>query len=139
MALESGNTNAVLIHMGIVMEPEYSVDEAGTQRWYVNDQLHQLDGPAVIWASGTQEWWANDQLHRLDGPAVIWANGDQEWYVNHQPHRLDGPAVIHANGYQEWWVRDQEITSQVEAWMQTQGVTWPWDEETQMQFILTWG
>ena len=93
MALGRRNTDAVRIDMGIKMEPEYSVDK-----------------------DGTQEWWVDGQLHRLDGPARIWTDGTQEWYV-----------------------RDQEITSQVEAWMKEHAITWPWDEETQMQFILTWG
>ena len=98
------------------MEPVRTVHADGTQAWRVNDQLHRLDGPARIYADGQQEWWVNGQLHRLDGPARIWTDGTQEWYV-----------------------RDQEITSQVEAWMKEHAITWPWDEETQMQFILTWG
>jgi ribosomal protein S12 methylthiotransferase accessory factor YcaO len=67
------------------------------------------------------------------------AAGTQEWYVNGQLHRPDGPAVISAAGSQEWWVRGQNITTQVNSWMQTQAVTWPWDDQTQMQFLLTWG
>ena len=120
-------------------EPTRTVDAAGTQEWYVNSQRHRLDGPAVIWASGTQAWYVNGQRHRLDGPAFIGANGSQEWWVNDQLHRLDGPAVIGADGTQEWYVRDQNITTQVKSWMQTQAVTWPWDDQTQMQFILTFG
>ena len=101
---------------GMMTEPTRTVDAAGTQEWHVNGQRHRLDGPAVISAAGTQAWYVNSQRHRLDGPAVISANGDQEW-----------------------WVNDQNITTQVEAWMQTQAVTWPWDDQTQMQFILTFG
>ena len=100
----------------MTQEPTHRVDANGTQEWHVNGQLHRLDGAAVIWADGTQAWWVNGQLHRLDGPAVISAAGDQEWLVNGQP-----------------------ITDQVEAWMQTQAVVWPWDDQTQMQFILTFG
>ena len=125
--------------MGIEVEPEYSVDKDGTQEWRVNGQYHRLDGPARIWTDGTQEWGVNGQLHRLDGPARIWADGTQEWWVRGQLHRLDGPARIWTDGTQEWRVRHQNITQQVKLWMQTHGVTWPWDEETQMQFQLTWG
>jgi len=139
MALGSGNTDAVLIDMGIVTEPEYSVDADGTQRWRVNNQLHRVDGPAVIYANGTQQWWANHQLHRLAGPAVIRADGYQAWYVRNQLHRLDGPAYIGADGTQEWLISDQNITTQVEAWMKDHAITWPWDDPTQMQFLLTWG
>ena len=67
------------------------------------------------------------------------AEGTQRWYVNDQLHRLDGPAYISADGDQEWWVNGQNITSQVNSWMQTQAVVWPWDDQTQMQFILTFG
>ena len=98
------------------MEPTHTVDEDGTQRWYVNDQLHRPDGPAIIGTDGSQAWYVNSQRHRLDGPAVIWANGDQEWWVNYQ-----------------------NITTQVNSWMQTQAVVWPWDDQTQMMFMLTWG
>ena len=120
-------------------EPTHRVDANGDQEWNVNGQRHRLDGPAYIGANGDQEWHVNGQLHRLDGAADIWASGSQAWYVNGQLHRLDGPAVIWANGDQEWWVNDQNITDQVEAWMQTQAVVWPWDDQTQMQFILTFG
>ena len=123
----------------MTQEPQRTVDADGTQEWRVAGQLHRLDNPAVIWASGTQEWWANDQLHRVDGPAVIWADGSQAWYVNNQLHRLNGPACIWAAGIQEWWVNNQNITTQVAAWMKTQAVVWPWDDPTQMQFMLTWG
>ena len=102
--------------MGMKQEPVKTVDAAGTQEWHVNGLLHRLDGPARIWPSGSQEWWVAGQWHRLDGPAVISAAGSQEW-----------------------WVAGQPITDQVEAWMQTQAVVWPWDDQTQMQFQLTWG
>jgi hypothetical protein len=125
--------------MGIVMEPKRTVGSDTTQVWRVNGRCHRLDGPAVIGADGTQEWWVNGQLHRLDGPAIIYPDGYQEWYVSGQLHREDGPAVIRAAGTQEWWVRDQNITTQVAAWMQTQSVAWPWDDPTQMQFVLTFG
>jgi hypothetical protein len=52
---------------------------------------------------------------------------------------VDGPAVIHANGTQEWYIQGKSITPQVEAWMKDHAITWPWNDETQMQFILTWG
>ncbi len=54
----------------------------GAQMWYLNGQLHRLDGPATIWADGGLEWWVNGQRHREDGPAVIDADGGLEWYIN---------------------------------------------------------
>ena len=112
---------------------------SGTQAWYVVGQLHRLDGPAVIWRDGTQVWYVDDQLHRTDGPAVINADGTEEWYVNDQLHRTDGPAVIWADGTQTWWVNSKDITQEVAAWISIHNVTWPFDDNTRIQFILTFG
>lgn len=30
--------------------------------------------------NGTQEWWLNDNLHREDGPAVVKDTGYMAWY-----------------------------------------------------------
>ena len=30
----------------------------------------------------TKEWYLNDQLHREDGPAVDGADGSKAWYLN---------------------------------------------------------
>jgi hypothetical protein len=29
-----------------------------------------------------KEWWLNDQLHREDGPAIEWADGTKSWWLN---------------------------------------------------------
>ena len=107
--------------------------------WCVDGRLHRTDGPAVIHPNGDQEWWVNGQRHRTAGPAYIGADGTQEWLVNGRRHRLTGPAYIGADGEQEWWVDGERITEQVEKWMEQQGVVWPWDDQTQTQFVLTWG
>ena len=31
---------------------------------------------------GTKAWYLNGELHRLDGPAVEFANGDKWWYLS---------------------------------------------------------
>ena len=79
------------------------VSSEGTHRWYLNDELHREDGPAVIYPNGCQEWFFHNKLHRKDGPAVIWSNGYQEWYLNGRLHRKDGPAIISHNGEKYWW------------------------------------
>jgi len=33
-------------------------------------------------ALGTKEWYINDELHRVDGPAIEYANGDKYWYYH---------------------------------------------------------
>ena len=35
-----------------------------------------------VYSSGTQFWFLNDQIHREDGPAIIYADGSQEWCLN---------------------------------------------------------
>ena len=79
----------------------------GSKQWYLNDQLHRADGPAVEWADGTKQWWLNGQRHRADGPAIEWANGTKQWWLNGQRHRADGPAIEGADGSKEWWLNDQ--------------------------------
>ena len=58
------------------------VDDYGTKRWYLDDNLHREDGPAVEYVNGNKLWFLNDKLHRTDGPAVEYANGNKEWYLN---------------------------------------------------------
>jgi hypothetical protein len=77
----------------------------GHRRWYQNDQLHRIDGPAIEYADGNKLWYQNDQRHRIDGPAVEYAEGDKFWYQNNQLHRTDGPAIELENGDKHWYIR----------------------------------
>jgi hypothetical protein len=56
----------------------------GTKKWYLNGELHRVDGPAIEWTSGSKLWWLNGERHRVDGPAVEWADGTKEWHLNGQ-------------------------------------------------------
>lgn len=40
-------------------------------RYYRNDVLHRIDGPAKIYPDGRLEWWRYGLLHREDGPAIV--------------------------------------------------------------------
>ena len=117
-----------------------TVDNFGAQHWRNSQgQFHRTDGPAVIYLDNTRFWYINDQRHRTDCPAVIDAAGTQEWWVNGKRHRTDGPARIHASGGQEWLVKGRDITDEVDSWMVSQEVIWPWDSSTQTLFTLTFG
>ena len=59
-----------------------TVLDDGTRKWYMNDKLHRVDGPAVEWANGTRKWYMNDKLHRVDGPAIEYAIGTKQWYID---------------------------------------------------------
>lgn len=80
--------------------------------WFLNDQRHREDGPAIEFHSGTQEWFLNDQRHRIDGPAVIDIDGDKAWYQNGNLHREDGPAIEWDNGTNEWHLNGQQVTEE---------------------------
>jgi len=109
------------------------VDAAdGTKRWYLNDVLHRVDGPAIEWWNGdcvwylhgnlhrdgapaleifdgTVEWYHHGQLHREDGPAIVWETGSKYWYFEDKKHRVDGPAVEYADGGNLWWLNGVEL------------------------------
>ena len=91
---------------------EVRVEEDGTKRWYLNDQRHREDGPAIEWSGGSKEWWLNGQRHREDGPACEYADGSKLWYLNGKLHRLDGPAVEGADGSKLWYLNGQELTEE---------------------------
>ena len=59
-----------------------SVCPNGTKFWYLNDNLHREDGPAIEYANGSNFWFLDGKRHREDGPAVEFTNGDKYWYLN---------------------------------------------------------
>jgi hypothetical protein len=36
--------------------------EGGTKRWYLNGELHRVDGPACEYSDGYKSWYLNNQL-----------------------------------------------------------------------------
>jgi len=79
------------------------------------------------------------RFHRIDGPALVYNHGSKYWFVNGLHHRLDGPAYIRFDGYTEWWVNDYEITNDVNEWINENNFTIPFDEPTQMLFMMKFG
>lgn len=77
--------------------------EDGIERWYLNDQVHREDGPAVIWGEA-QFWYKNNLIHREDGPAVIEKFGHYVWMNKGVKHREGGPAEYWDDGDFIWWV-----------------------------------
>lgn len=88
--------------------------------WQNQNGLRHRDGdkPASIGAYGNLEWRQHDKLHR-DGdlPAVIYTDGTLQWWKNGQLHRFVDPAVIYSHGELEWWVNDENITEEVNEWL----------------------
>ena len=81
-----------------------TVDDNKNRRWYVNDELHRTDGPAVEDANGTKHWYLNGKRHREDGPAIEYADGTKMWFLNDKLHRTDGPAVEYTDGTKYWYL-----------------------------------
>ena len=65
-----------------MQKSKLKIDENGNRRWYLNGELHRIDGPACEYVDGTKYWWLNGELHRIDGPAVEYADGYKSWYLN---------------------------------------------------------
>ena len=36
----------------------------------------------AVYADGTKYWYLNDEIHREDGPAIEYANGTKCWYID---------------------------------------------------------
>lgn len=41
-----------------------------SKRFHPGWILHREDGPAIEYEDGTNEWYINNQRHRIDGPAI---------------------------------------------------------------------
>jgi len=81
----------------------------GNRKWFLDNQLHREDGPAIERVDGSCEWFLNGLRHREDGPAIVNVDGSREfnrlreWFINGKRHREDGPAIEFANGDNEWF------------------------------------
>jgi len=60
-------------------------------------------------ADGSKRWYENNLLHRLEGPAVEDPNGCKYWYVEGKRHRLDGPAIEYPGGAGVWFYQGEYI------------------------------
>ena len=65
---------------------------SGAKYHYVDDKIHNDDGPAVIYSDGTKSWFKHNKRHRDDGPAFENANGNKAWYYEDKylGHSLQG-------------------------------------------------
>jgi hypothetical protein len=121
-------------------EQQVTINSSGDKVWHNQaGEIHREDGPAMIYADGAESWWQNNLRHREDGPAVINNYGDKFWYIHGKLHRLTGPAIITGNNTRIWYINDRLVTNEVNTWMTENNTSWPWDEQTQAEFVLRWG
>ena len=79
------------------------VDKEGNIYYYnSNDEVHRVNGPAVINCNGVEYWLQNDKYHRLDGPAIVYPNRPALWCINGKIYTKAGfnahPLVISHKG-----------------------------------------
>jgi hypothetical protein len=86
------------------------VDSNGTKNWYLNDNHHREDGPAVEYPDGTKFWYLYGEPHREGGPAREYPDGTKYWFLNGKRHREDGPAIERSDGTKFWYLNDHQIT-----------------------------
>jgi hypothetical protein len=103
-------------------------------KWYLNDNVHREDGPAIECAEGYKEWWLNGKAYTeqefiqiTQGKELSVAEIEQllgykikvvkmieytvrvyedrtKWLLNGKLHREDGPALEHADGTKFWFL-----------------------------------
>lgn len=62
------------------MTQGWVTDRAGYKCHYVDDVIHNDNGPAIISYLGTKEWYINGIRHRKNGAAIEWVNGNKSWW-----------------------------------------------------------
>jgi hypothetical protein len=84
------------------------IDSTGNKWYWLNDDLHREDGPAVEWLDGSKAWFLHGKRHREDGPAIEYKTV-REWWINGECHREDGPAIERTNGVKYWYYHGQRL------------------------------
>lgn len=66
---------------------------------YINNrnELHRINGPAVIFKNGEKRWIQNGVLHREDGPAVLYPDGRGLWFLHGELLPVKTCRVINAS------------------------------------------
>jgi len=65
-------------------------------------------------------------------------DGTLTWWCNGTLHNLNGPAIIYTDGTQTWMMYGNNVTAEVEAWLEEKGITYPFSPEDRMFFKLRW-
>lgn len=84
-------------------EIELIIDRDGYKEFRLksNHNLHNTNGPAIVYPDGSNWFYRDGKLHNLKGPAANWSNGSKEYWVNGRLHRRNEPAVNWPSGT-EW-------------------------------------
>lgn len=92
------------------MKNGWDEDEYGTKWHYVNDAIHNDNGPAIIFHDGLQVYCQHGKDHREDGPAEIWPNGDVCYFLFGIEVTEEQLAIMGLEDYpKEGFTKDQVI------------------------------
>jgi hypothetical protein len=111
-----------------------------TLQWYKNGEMHRdRDKPAIIYADGTLVWFKNGVQHR-DGDKPAWIGHDNRliWLKNGKRHRAAGPAFI-MDCHQQYYLNGVDVTTDVTYWLKKKKYKYPFTQEQQVEFTLTFG
>lgn len=65
------------------MKSILEIGDNGIKRWYLDNDLHREDGPAIEYiASGTKYWYRHGKFYKIDGPTIEYSNGRKAWYLH---------------------------------------------------------
>ena len=105
----------------------------GNKSWYLNGQLHNDTGAAIVYADGSRHWCIAGRLHRIGAPAILRSNGDALWYTHGELHRTNGPAIEFASGLCAWYLHGTKYPTFTE-YADAQNLS----ESEQTLFLLRW-
>jgi hypothetical protein len=63
-------------------------------------------------------------------------NGHRTWYRDGKLHREDGPAIIELLGKGYWFINGQNITTEVNIWLDENEIRLPFNDEEKVMFKL---
>ena len=69
-------------------QPECRVDECGSREWYLNDELHREDGPAVEHANGRKSWWLHGKIIHPEQIVDLHLSRGTFCYYDQEAHTL---------------------------------------------------
>ena len=58
--------------------PIMKEDANGTKRWYLGEQYHREDGPAIIWRGGHVRWYLYDRIMSFEEWLALVGMDDEE-------------------------------------------------------------
>ena len=65
----------------LLTEQEFNT-RMNTKELTINPIEELLEYTVKVYPNGSKFWWLNEELHREDGPAIEWLDGTKEWYLN---------------------------------------------------------